>query len=115
MQEDLGQSTEALATFRKAQQLYKLAETHVDCDAWEVKQNSMILLCTVGSLFQSTNQYAASERCYCEVLFTPRLVLKVRLQCIQALTRLNNRRGNWSTGAQFCQDALELLPRLPPS
>ena len=44
MQEDLGQFTEVLATFREAQRLYKVVETHVDCDAREVKQNSMILL-----------------------------------------------------------------------
>lgn len=60
VQERLGQTNEALATFREAQQLYKSAETHVDCDAWEVKQNSMVLLCTIGSLLRSINQYAAS-------------------------------------------------------
>ena len=115
LQEQVGQIGEALVTFREAQKLYALAATQVDANSWEVKQNSMVNLCNVAKLLQLHNQFAEAEKHFHEVLYTSGLHVSVRMQCVQALAVLNNQRENWSSGAQFCEEALTLLPGLPTS
>ena len=74
--------------------MYTLAATQGDAHPWEVKQESMVILCNVAKLLQLHNQLAEAEKYYDEVLSTRELHVPVRMQCVQALAALNNQREN---------------------
>lgn len=111
VQADLGQLGEAMATLQEARQLYSMAARQGDANTWEVEQNSLVALCDVADLLKLNNQFAESEKYYYEVLSAPRLDPLVRMQCVNALAVLNNQRKNWGKGAEFCKQALALLPK----
>lgn len=76
LEREHGRIMEALASLREARQLYTLAlaagQVH-ERDVPEVTDASMMVLCDIAWLLQSSNQYVESEKCLLEVLSTPGL------------------------------------------
>ena len=80
----------------------------------EVTDCSRTFLCEMGRLLECSNQVTESERFYNEVLSTPGLTPSVRLMCTQGLAFVYNKRKEWNKGAEFCKEALKLVPKAGP-
>ena len=73
--------------------LFTLAATQVSTQC-KVADCLMMVLCEIGKILQSSNQFVEAERCYHQIMSQPRLPPSTRLSCIQNLATINNRRGN---------------------